>query len=69
MATLQGLTIFGITGRMGQSLLRALREGEASGTWQLVGAVASPQSSRLGEDAGGEGAPLGVTISAIQPRL
>ncbi len=56
-----GLAIFGITGRMGQSLLRALRE---SSTFTLSGAVASAGSGRLGQDAAGEGAPTGVSITA-----
>jgi 4-hydroxy-tetrahydrodipicolinate reductase len=55
------LAIFGITGRMGQSLLRALRETPA---WTLSGAIASAQSERLGQDAAGEGAPTGVLITA-----
>jgi 4-hydroxy-tetrahydrodipicolinate reductase len=71
-----GITIFGITGRMGQTLLRALREGDGvytsgaatravpAGGMTLVGAVASPHSSRLGLDAASEGAPTGVTVTA-----
>jgi 4-hydroxy-tetrahydrodipicolinate reductase len=71
-----GITIFGITGRMGQALLRALGEGDRvymsgvathavpAGGMTLVGAVASPQSSRLGLDAATEGAPTGVMVTA-----
>lgn len=55
------LAIFGITGRMGQSLLRALGELPA---FRLSGAVASAASARLGQDAAGEGAPTGVLITA-----
>jgi 4-hydroxy-tetrahydrodipicolinate reductase len=55
------LAIFGITGRMGQSLLRALRE---SPVLHLSGAVASGASARLGQDAAGEGPPTGVLITA-----
>jgi 4-hydroxy-tetrahydrodipicolinate reductase len=55
------LAIFGITGRMGQSLVEALREGRA---FTLSGAVASPHSPRLGQDAAAEGTPTGVTITA-----
>jgi 4-hydroxy-tetrahydrodipicolinate reductase len=55
------LAIFGITGRMGQSILKALRQEPH---WRLCGALASPQSPRLGQDAAGEGAPSGVAISA-----
>lgn len=76
-----GIAIFGVTGRMGQTLIRALREaatagappagtgaaGLASGAGDglsLVGALASPQSPRLGRDAAAEGMPTGVTVSA-----
>lgn len=55
------LTVFGITGRMGQSLIRAL--GEAC-EFQLGGAIASAGSARLGLDAATEGAPTGVTITS-----
>jgi 4-hydroxy-tetrahydrodipicolinate reductase len=58
---MQPIAIFGITGRMGQSLLRAL--GETS-TFTLIGAVASAGSRRLGQDAAGEGAPTGVLITS-----
>jgi 4-hydroxy-tetrahydrodipicolinate reductase len=56
------LAIFGVTGRMGQSLLRVLR---CESGWRLSGALASASSSRLGEDALGgtplSGIPLGGT--------
>jgi 4-hydroxy-tetrahydrodipicolinate reductase len=55
------LTVFGITGRMGQSLIRALREASE---FQLRGAIASPGSTRLGEDAALDGQPTGVLITA-----
>jgi 4-hydroxy-tetrahydrodipicolinate reductase len=58
----QPIAIFGVTGRMGQSLLRALRE--PPGTLALSGAIASPQSGRLGQDAAGEGVPTGVLITS-----
>jgi len=58
----QPIAIFGMTGRMGQSLLRALRE--LPGPLALCGAIASPQSGRLGRDAAGEGAPTGVLITS-----
>jgi 4-hydroxy-tetrahydrodipicolinate reductase len=58
---MQPIAVFGITGRMGQSLLRAL--GETS-TFTLSGAVASAGSRRLGQDAAGEGAPTGVLITS-----
>jgi 4-hydroxy-tetrahydrodipicolinate reductase len=57
----QALVVFGITGRMGQSLIRALRDDPR---FQLCGAVASAASSRLGLDAAAEGQPCGVTITA-----
>jgi 4-hydroxy-tetrahydrodipicolinate reductase len=57
-----GLVVFGITGRMGQSVVRALRE--APGALSLCGAVASPASSRLGQDAALEGDPTGVMVTA-----
>lgn len=75
-----GVAIFGITGRMGQALLKALAESAAAAesdapgatvpgaaaltTLRLTGALASPGSPRLGADAAAQGAPLGVTITA-----
>jgi 4-hydroxy-tetrahydrodipicolinate reductase len=60
-----GLVVFGITGRMGQSLVRALREAQgAEGALSLCGAVASADSSRLGRDAALEGDPTGVVVTA-----
>jgi 4-hydroxy-tetrahydrodipicolinate reductase len=58
---LHPLIIFGITGRMGQSLIGALREGSP---FRLQGAVASAASSRLGQDAALEGPPTGIKITA-----
>jgi 4-hydroxy-tetrahydrodipicolinate reductase len=55
------LVIFGITGRMGQSLIRALREGSQ---FHLHGAIASADSSRLGLDAALGGQPSAVMVSA-----
>jgi 4-hydroxy-tetrahydrodipicolinate reductase len=57
----QPLVVFGITGRMGQALLRAMRD---DARFLLCGAVASAASSRLGLDAAAEGQPCGVTIIA-----
>jgi 4-hydroxy-tetrahydrodipicolinate reductase len=59
------VVVFGVTGRMGQSLVRALREAP---NLRLCGAVASPASARLGEDAASDGPPTGVRITA-DPRL
>src|ERR1700730_17075025 len=61
---MSGIAIFGITGRMGQTLVRALRERGAAPPLRLVGAVASPRSSRLGSDAAADGAPTGVMVTA-----
>jgi 4-hydroxy-tetrahydrodipicolinate reductase len=58
---MQRIAIFGITGRMGQSLLRALRETPA---FTLSGAIASANSARLGQDAATEGVPSGVLITS-----
>jgi 4-hydroxy-tetrahydrodipicolinate reductase len=55
------LTVFGITGRMGQSLIRALREASE---FELRGALGSPSSARLGLDAATDGEPSGVMITA-----
>jgi 4-hydroxy-tetrahydrodipicolinate reductase len=55
------LAIFGITGRMGQSLVRAMRETPA---FSLTGAIASTTSERLGQDAASEGVPTGVLITS-----
>lgn len=54
------VAVFGITGRMGQSLVLALRETSAL---RLSGAVASAVSVRLGQDAALDGAPTGVSIT------
>ena len=58
-----GIAIFGVTGRMGQALLRALAEEDAP-PLRLCGALASPQSTRLGQDAAGTGTPVGVVVTA-----
>jgi 4-hydroxy-tetrahydrodipicolinate reductase len=69
-----GVAIFGITGRMGQSLVRCLAESERqAGTdpldpgespLRLSGAATGAGSTRLGQDAAAEGRPSGVLISA-----
>jgi 4-hydroxy-tetrahydrodipicolinate reductase len=61
---MSGIAIFGITGRMGQTLVRALRERGSAERLHLVGALASPRSVRLGSDAAAEGAPTGVMVTA-----
>jgi 4-hydroxy-tetrahydrodipicolinate reductase len=55
------LIVFGITGRMGQSLIRGLREGSP---FQLRGAIASSASKRLGQECAADGPPTGVMITA-----
>jgi 4-hydroxy-tetrahydrodipicolinate reductase len=59
--TPHSLAVFGITGRMGQSLIRALREGTQ---FKLQGAIASADSPRLGQEAAAEGEATGVMITA-----
>lgn len=63
-----GVAVFGITGRMGQALVRALREGHTGAPPQealrLSGALASPGSVRLGRDAALEGPASGVAVTA-----
>lgn len=56
-----GVAVMGVTGRMGQCMLRALRETEG---FHLSGALASPASSRLGEEAALEGPPTGIRVTA-----
>ena len=58
---MQPIAIFGITGRMGQALLQAVR---GASSFQLCGAVASAGSARLGQDAAAEGAATGVLITS-----
>ena len=58
---MHALAIFGITGRMGQAVVRAMKETPA---FTLSGAIASANSGRLGQDAAGEGAPSGVLITS-----
>lgn len=56
------IAVFGITGRMGQALIGALQE--SSSAFALGGAIASPTSARLGQDAAALGKPTGVLITA-----
>jgi 4-hydroxy-tetrahydrodipicolinate reductase len=56
------VAVFGVTGRMGQCLVRALREPRPA--LELGGALASGASARLGQDAALDGAPTGVRITA-----
>ncbi len=54
------IAIFGITGRMGQMLLQAMRSEPG---FQLSGAIASAASDRMGQEAAAEGTPTGVRIT------
>jgi 4-hydroxy-tetrahydrodipicolinate reductase len=56
------VAVFGVTGRMGQCLVRALRE--SGSPLKLGGALASGESSHLGEDAALEGPATGVRITS-----
>ena len=55
------LALFGATGRMGQSILRAMR-GETR--WRLAAAIGSASSTRLGLDVAADGAPFGVRVAS-----
>ncbi|HEX3847138.1 MAG TPA: 4-hydroxy-tetrahydrodipicolinate reductase [Steroidobacteraceae bacterium] len=58
---MKNLAILGVTGRMGQAMVRAL--GEQS-SLRLSGAVASSSSASLGRDAAAEGTPAtGVKVT------
>jgi 4-hydroxy-tetrahydrodipicolinate reductase len=54
------VAIFGITGRMGQVLMHSLRD---SPEFRLCGAIASPTSGRLGQEAAAQGTPTGISIT------
>jgi 4-hydroxy-tetrahydrodipicolinate reductase len=55
------VAVLGVTGRMGQCLVRALREPRSA--LQLGGALASAASTQLGQDAALEGPATGVRIT------
>jgi 4-hydroxy-tetrahydrodipicolinate reductase len=55
------LVIFGVTGRMGQALLRALR---VNPELRLCGAISHAGSERLGKDAVTDGEPIGIAVAA-----
>jgi 4-hydroxy-tetrahydrodipicolinate reductase len=59
---MKSIAVFGITGRMGQALIQALQES-SSPAFALSGAIASPTSVRLGQDAAAAGEPTGVLIT------
>jgi 4-hydroxy-tetrahydrodipicolinate reductase len=56
------VAVFGVTGRMGQCLVRALREPRSP--LELGGALASGESAHLGADAALEGPATGVRITS-----
>lgn len=57
------VAVLGVSGRMGRCLVRAIRE---SGDLTLSGALASPDSTALGRDAGdlAETGPMAVQVTA-----
>lgn len=57
------VAVLGVSGRMGQSLVRAIRESD---DFTLSGALSSPTSATLGRDAGevAQGTPLAVAVTA-----
>jgi 4-hydroxy-tetrahydrodipicolinate reductase len=55
------LIVFGITGRMGQTLIGALREGSP---FHLQAGLTSPGSPRLGQEAAADGHATGVKVTA-----
>ena len=60
---MHGVAVLGVTGRMGQALVRLLCPGVAAGATPgltLSGATCAAGSARLGTDAVVEGAPSGV---------
>lgn len=60
------MAIFGVSGRMGQSLIRALIEPPQTGVeaLQLGGATASARSNSLGADAAQAGVATGVMVTS-----
>ncbi len=61
------VAVFGVSGRMGHCLVRAIRE---SGDFTLTGALASPTSAAIGRDAGeiAQTGPVAVEITADRSR-
>jgi 4-hydroxy-tetrahydrodipicolinate reductase len=60
-AAVHRLALFGATGRMGQSIVQALR---AAPRWRLSAAIASENSAWLGQEVAREGAPCGVLVGS-----
>ena len=61
------VAVFGVSGRMGHCLVRAIRD---SGDFTLTGALASPTSAAIGRDAGeiAQTGPVAVEITADRSR-
>jgi len=63
---MHGVAVFGVTGRMGQSLARLLSVAagaEAPFGLRLSGAIAAPGSARCGFEALLEGTPTGIRVT------
>lgn len=62
MTGVPGIVITGVSGRMGQMLLRAVAESDAA---RLVGAIERPGHPWIGQDVGSAtgGAPLGIFVT------
>lgn len=60
-----GVAILGVTGRMGQALVRLLcgDPGESAAGLTLSGAICSPSSARRGLDAASDAVPCGVVAT------
>jgi 4-hydroxy-tetrahydrodipicolinate reductase len=56
---MRGVAVLGVTGRMGQALVRLLSAAHTPGLI-LSGATCAPQSARRGLDAALDGAPTGI---------
>lgn len=62
MSDQPGIVVTGVSGRMGQMLVRTVQESDAA---RLVGAIERPGHDWIGKDLGEAmgGAPLGVTVA------
>jgi len=61
------VAVLGVSGRMGRSLVRAIRE---SADFTLTGALASPESASLGRDAGevAQTGPVAIEVTSDRKR-
>ena len=64
MPAVQGVAILGVTGRMGQAVVRLLMSepGDHCSGLRLSGAATGPASAHLGEDAAAEGPATGIIV-------